>query len=107
MVFSCFFRRTHRSVSSSSSSDRSSSSDSDSERNLKRKKIRSSSNERETVPKKIVRGLAAKQEDAEVVKEPIKTEPIKEEAPAPPTRLRRKLPSTSDVSEKVSLRRTM
>lgn len=68
--------------------------------------MRSSSKDRDTAPKKLVRGVASKQEQVEVVKEAVKPEPVKEEAPAPPTRLRRKLPSTSEVPEKVSLRRT-
>lgn len=86
---------------------RSSSSDSDSHPERKKKRDSSDESDGKSSSKQVRsrRGISSRKEES--VKETLKLEPVKDEPPAPPTRLRRKPPSKLEPSEKVSLKRTV
>ncbi len=106
-LFSCFRSRRR---SSSASSSRSSSSDSDSERRVPRKQKRASSKDSDDLSQKRktqAKAVSASKEDIRVLKDTIKSEQVKEETPAPPTRLRRKPLPALEKTENVSLKRNV
>ncbi|KAE8746780.1 hypothetical protein FOCC_FOCC006528 [Frankliniella occidentalis] len=103
-------KRRSRRRSSSASSSQSSSSDSDSERPVIRQKKRSLSKDSDDQSSKkiqVKRRSTGKEEDKKVHKDTVKPEPVKEEAPAPPTRLRRKPLPSVEQKGKVSLKRNV